>query len=198
MTKHHTWRLGAVAALLLAAGPSEAGVQDVQLLGWLGEGNWELRAVPGRAYLVESPDTSPKRTAKVHTSWTVSAPAIKTWAWGGKRLGYAAKGRAPSVRLVSDKSDDKRADEVSTAWAFEIVSHIRPWRGKVRQSPHIVSKGHSGVTFRAMAKEGPFKGWYLATKEDGKSKKSLVLVREKKNATVFRYVEGYSWVKDRK
>jgi hypothetical protein len=191
-----SWRPAAVAAaLLLAAGPSEAGIQEVQLLGWLGEGNWELRELLGWAYLVKSPDTSPKRTAKVHTSWTVSAPSIKTR--GGKRLGYAAKGRAPSVRLVGDKSDDKRADGVSTAWAFEIVSHIRPWSGK-GQAPYTVYKGHSGVTFRAMAAEGPFKGWYLATKEDSKSKKSLVLVREKKKATVFRYVEDYSWVKDRK
>jgi hypothetical protein len=191
-----SWRLGAVALLLLAAGPSEAGIQESQLLGWLGEGNWELRELLGWAYLVKSPDTSPKRTVKVRTSWTVSAPSIKTR--GGKQLGYAAKGRAPSVRLVSDKSDDKRADGVSTRWAFEIVSHIRPWSGKVGRAPYTVYKGHSGVTFRAMAKEGPYKGWYLATEEDVKGRKSLVLVREKKNAAVFRYVEDYSWVKDQK
>jgi hypothetical protein len=167
-------------------------------VGWLGEGSWELRAVLGRAYLVKSADTSPKRAGDVHTTWTVSAPAIKTWSWGGKRLGYAAKGRAPSVRLVSDKGDDKRTDGASTRWAFEIVSHIRPWRGKVSHSPHTVTKGHSGITFRAVATEGPYKGWYLATKEDGKDKKSLVLVREKKKATGFRYVEDYSWVKDQK
>jgi hypothetical protein len=58
--------------------------------------------------------------------------------------------------------------------------------------------GYEGMTFRAMAAEGPHKGWYLATKDEGKGKKSLVLVREKKHAAVFKYVSTYYWAKQNK
>jgi hypothetical protein len=49
MTKYVTWRPAAVAALLLAAGASRAGHQEVNGVGWPGTGGWELREAKGRA-----------------------------------------------------------------------------------------------------------------------------------------------------
>jgi len=52
------------------------------------------------------------------------------------------------------------------------------------------------MTFRATAAEGPLKGWYLAVKDggkgpDGKGRRRLVLVRARKDATVFKYIGEY-------
>jgi hypothetical protein len=59
MTKRGTWRLGAVAVLLLAAAAAEAGVQGRYTVGWLGLGAWQLREGAGQAYLVRSPYAQP-------------------------------------------------------------------------------------------------------------------------------------------
>jgi hypothetical protein len=181
-----TWRLAAVAAaLLLAVAAAEAGIQHRHTVGWLGVGDWQLREGAGQAYLVESPYVQPvvendrvTRSGNSHR-WEVSSPTIK--AASGALLGYATKGRDPSVRMVSGKGEKG----ASTRWTFEIVSRIRPKRGGDGVN------GSGGITFRAMAAEGPYKGWYLATKDDGEGKKRLVLVREKKNAAVFKYVETF-------
>jgi hypothetical protein len=76
------------------------------------------------------------------------------------------------------------------------VKYLKPREEFVRREE--VRVGDEGITFRAMATEGPYKGWYLATKDDGKEKKRLVLVREKKNAAVFKYVAKYYWAKKTK
>jgi hypothetical protein len=197
MTKRVTWRPAALlSALLLTAGASRAGYQEVNGVGWLGTGSWELREAKGQAYLVKAPHSTPRASWDLHTDWTVSAPAIKTMKAGRDlRLGYDAKGRDPKARVVAANSDDKTegkgAEGASTRWAFEVVERIKPWEGHVKQTQHLVKKGSEGITFRAMATEGPYKGWYLAAKEDGKGKRSLVLVREKKKATVFKYIHVY-------
>ena len=184
----------AVAAALLLAIGARAGFQGSVPVGWLGAGDWQLREVAGEAHLVESPYEQPPvvhgvpkpRTGRGHR-WAVSAPTIK--ADSGRLLGYDTKGRDPTVRLVTD-GKDKAA---STRWAFEVVSRIVAERSKKERD---FKEGPTGMTFRAMAAEGPHKGWYLAVKDggkgpDGKGRRRLVLVRAKKDATVFKYIGEY-------
>jgi hypothetical protein len=189
MTQRVTWRPAAVAALLLAAAAAEAGVQGRYTVGWLGLGAWQLREGEGQAFLVKSPYVQPvvednavrPRPGKSHR-WEVSSPTIK--ADSGRLLGYATKGREPSVRMVG-----KGEEGASTRWSFEIVAHVIPRGGSYWY-------GDGGIRFRAMAAQGPYKGWYLAAKADGEGKlKRLVLVRAKKEATVFKYIEEYYYVR---
>jgi hypothetical protein len=178
MTKRDTCRLAALATLLLAAGWAEASVQAKKVAGWLGAGDWQLRDEDDEAYLVKDLDrVSPEVS---HTSWTVSKATIESSL--GNLLAYDARGRDPNARLVK-----KAGKGDSTRWSFEKVSSI-PLR---RWTSDRTQVGSSGMTFRVRAVEGPYKGWYLATKDDGKGRRSLVLVREKKKATVFKYVEHY-------
>jgi hypothetical protein len=194
MTQRVTWRPAAVAALLLAAAAAEAGIQKRHRVGWLGVGDWQLREGAGQAYLVESPYVQPVvKNDRVTGSgnshrWEVSAPTIT--AGSGQPLGYATKGREPSVRMVSGKGEEG----ASTRWAFEIVSRIRP-------EGVCCKNGDGGITFRVMAAEGPFKGWYLAAeglptegkagKDSAPDKRRLELVRGERDATVFTYVETF-------
>jgi len=163
-------------------------------VGWLGTGDWQLREAKGQVYLEKSPYSG----SAAHTRWSVSAPAIR--ARGGQQLGYDAKGRDPKVRLVTEKSEDKSAEGASARWAFEVVKRLEPRYEFARggRSREEVRVGYEGMTFRAMATEGRYKGWYLATKVDGKGKTRLVLVREKKEAAVFKYVARHYWARENK
>jgi hypothetical protein len=183
MAQRDTWQLAGVAALLLAPGACEASVQVRMTVGWLGTGDWQLRTDEGQVYLVKSPYKGGGR-AGGHR-WAVSNPTIK--APNGTLLGYDAKGRDPSVSLVKAKG----GKGASTRWSFETVSAIVPGESKKGEKEFSFKEGPFGMTFRAMAAEGPYKGWYLATKDDGKGKKRLMLVREKKNATAFKYIDVY-------
>jgi hypothetical protein len=180
-----TWRLAAVAVLLLPAA-AQAAVQERKAVGWLGAGDWQLRKADGRAYLVESPYKEGKKA--VGDWWDVSNPAIK--ASDGALLAYDAKGRDPSVSLVKE-TKEKAARATSTRWAFETVSKIVAPPSKNASKGSGIMEGPSGIRFRAMATEGPYKGWYLAAKDDGKGKKRLTLVRARKDATVFTYIDEY-------
>jgi hypothetical protein len=184
MTNRVTWRLAAVAAaLLLTAGAAEASVQARTVVGWLGAGDWQLREHDDEVYLAEA--AYEEGDVMPHTSWTVSNPTIETSR--GHLLAYDAKGRDPKARLVKEAG---KGD--STRWAFEEVSSISP---KPRRSNCTIQEGPSGMTFRVRAKEGPYKGWYLAAKEGKGGNKALVLVRAKKGATVFKYIEKHSHVR---
>jgi hypothetical protein len=179
MTNCVTWRLAAVAGLLLAAGLAEASVQFTDTVGWLGAGERLLWEGKDPAYLAVGRGYSSREKGR---QWSVSALWIT--AGSGKRLGYDAKGRDPKVQLVGGK--DKGS---STRWTFEIVGHLRPRALKpAPDQPRKLQEGDKGITFRAMAAEGPFKGWYLAAKADGKDKYRLTLVRAKKDSTVFKYI----------
>jgi hypothetical protein len=199
MTNRVTWRLATVAAALLAAGTARAGYQATRSVGWLATGDRYLCESQGQVYLEElSYSESPYSVRGGHTRWSVSAPAISTGKAGrGMKLGYDTKGRNPKVRLVTEKSKDKSAEGASARWAFEIVEYLKPQRELVRRAreEEEVLVGEEGITFRARATDGPYKGWYLATKDDGQGKKRLVLVREKKNAAVFKYVGTYYYAK---
>jgi len=171
----------AAAVTLMAAGAAGASIQVRQSVGWLGEGDWQLRQEKGEVYLVKS---RYKGGARVTHTWAVSNPTIK--GPGGRLLGYDAKGRDPKARLVK-----KAGKGDATRWSFEAVSYISPKRSKSDR----IRVGPSGMTFRVRAAEGPCKGWYLATKADGKDKKALVLVRARKDAAVFTYIEEYYYVR---
>jgi hypothetical protein len=102
--------------------------------------------------------------------------------------GLRRQGRDPNARLVK-----KAGKGDSTRWSFEKVSSISP---KPSRSDDTIQVGPSGMTFRVRAVEGPYKGWYLATKADEEGRlKTLVLVRARKDATVFTYIEKYYYVK---
>jgi hypothetical protein len=181
MTKRDTCRLAALVALLLAAGPAEASVlaKKVKVGGWLGAGDWQVRDEDDEAYLVKDPRRVSLEVS--HTSWTVSKATIESSP--RKLLAYDARGRDPNARLVKEAG---KGD--STRWSFEKVSSIplKRWSSDRNQV------GSSGMTFRVRAVEGPYKGWYLATKDDEVGRrKSLVLVRHRKDATVFTYIEHY-------
>src|SRR5262245_10008176 len=128
--------IAVAAALLLAAGAGEASIQVRQSVGWLGEGDWQLRQEKGEVYLVKSPY---KNGAKVTHTWAVSNPTIK--ASGGRTLGYDAKGRDPKARLVGQ--GEKGA---SVRWSFEAVSRIEPGRRTVNRDV-LMKQGPSGMTF---------------------------------------------------
>jgi hypothetical protein len=181
MGKHITL---VAAALLLAAGPGEASVQAKKVVGWLGAGDWQLRDDGEGVSFAKSPY---KAGAEVrHTSWSVSNPAIKSSR--GNLLAYDAKGRDPKARLVKEAGEGD-----ATRWSFEAVLYIGPKR--VKGDSKLIGQGPSGVTFRVRAFEGPYKGWYLAAKDDKDGKKRLTLVRAKKDATVFKYIEDYYYVR---
>jgi hypothetical protein len=78
------------------------------------------------------------------------------------------------------------------------VSKLEPKSGKGLEAK--MKEGPSGFRFRVLVAEGLFKGWYLAAeetasepKEEGKGKgpavRRLKLVRERRDATVFTYIE---------
>jgi len=192
MKQRVAWQLlGPVAALLLFAGSFHAAIQGKVSTCWLGAGDWQLREGEKEARLVgfkwNRLDDVPRWK---RDCWFVSAPTIKSES--GKFLSYDLKGREPSVYLTKDKGDHTR-------WLFEIVERTRPQDAKSAGKGSGIKEGADGYTFRVLAAEGRFKNWYLAAEDPPKEEKGrkgkeparrrLTLVRGKKQATVFEYVE---------
>jgi len=173
----------AAAVALLAAGAAGASVQARDKVGWLGAGDWQLRDEGGRASFARAPYKPGARVR--HTSWSVSNPTVKSSR--GSLLCYDASGRDPEARLL------KRAGGGDSArWSFEAVSRIHP---KLTDGEERVKEGPAGMTFRLRAAEGPYKGWYLAAKGGEGGKRRLTLVRARKDATVFKYIGEYFYVR---
>jgi len=184
-------------ASLFAGGPSRAGVQGKDTICWLGVGEWQLCMQGAEAYLTERP--LPRKRYYARRSfvgwnrdrWTVSAPTIKTD--GGKFLSYGLKGREPKVYLTEEKGNHTR-------WVFEIGERLRPsWKNS------DFGYGPAGFTFKAIAAEGDFKGWYLGAEdapEKGKGKekearRKITLVRQEKEAPLFTYAETFYYEGER-
>ena len=195
MSRRIAWQLIGPLALLLV-GVVHAGIQRDVSARWLGTAGWELRDGGDGAYLAEGVDSTPHqiRWDRIdaapkwhHHRWAVSAPTIQSD--GGKFLSYSLKGRQPSVYLTKDKGDHTR-------WVFETVERMRPERAK--SSDRKMKEGPEGYSFRVQAAEGEFKNWYLAAEEAPKdrrgAKRRLTLVRSKKQATVFDYVQKCYYV----
>jgi len=171
------------AVRAFGGGPSQGGFQGKDPVRWLGVGDWQLRGDESEPYLVLRPLPREDRLTERHC-WAVSAPTIKAEA--GKFLAYDLKGREPRVYLTREKGDHAR-------WLFEVGERLRP--GPKKKSSF--KEGREGFTFKAIAAEGEFKGWYLAaedapkTEKDKKpaARKRLTLVRQAEKATLFSYVE---------
>jgi hypothetical protein len=186
MKRRVLWQFGLTVIVLTGAGTSHAGIQVSSTVCWLGTGNWQLREKEGDVRLVPcSWQESAALPKDKRHQWEVSAPTIKSQS--GKFLGSDPKGRGPSVYLVKDKG-------VNTRWAFDIVAKVRPRNlSKIEMS----KEGPSGFRFRVKMAEGPFKNWYLAAEEvaaepqqgQAAATRSLRLVRDAKDATVFTYIE---------
>jgi hypothetical protein len=203
MIRRIAWSLIGPLALLLVVGSIHGAIQRKISACWLGAGDWHLQEGEKDAHLVElagkAEASSPRRIRwdRVETSrdvkwkhdrWVVSAPTIKSET--GKFLSYALKGREPAVYLTKDKGDHTR-------WVFEIVERVRPERSK--SSDRNMKEGSEGFSFRVQAAEGQFKNWYLAAEDAPKDKKEpvkrrLTLVRSKKQATEFEYVQTCYYV----
>jgi hypothetical protein len=186
MKRRVMWQFGLAVVLLAGAGTTRAGIQVRATVCWLGTGNWQLREKEGDVYLVACrwQRSAALPEAKRH-QWQVSTPTIESQS--GKFLASDPKGRTPSVYLVKHKG-------VNTCWTFDIVANIRP---RPSSESEKCKEGPSGFRFRVKMAKGPFKNWYLAAKEataepqesQGAATRSLKLVRDAKDATVFTYVE---------
>jgi hypothetical protein len=186
MKRRVLWQFGLTVIVLTGVGTSYAGIQLRSTVCWLGTGNWQLREKEGDVRLVAcSWQKSAALPEDKRHQWEVSAPTIKSQS--GKFLGSDPKGRSLSVYLVKDKG-------VNTRWAFDIVAEVRPRTLSVMEK---FKEGPSGFRFRVKMAEGSFKNWYLAAEEvaaepqqgQAAATRSLRLVRDAKNATVFTYIE---------
>jgi len=197
MIRRIAWRqqpigsLLALLLLLLAAGSFlQAAIQGTTSARWLGTSGWQLQEEGKEARLVEFEWNRVDLPARwKRDCWFVSAPTIKSES--GKLLAYGLKGREPSVYL---SSSDKEGDH--TRWLFEVVERTRPRDAKSAGKGSGIKEGPEGFTFRVQAARGEFKSWYLAAEDppkvregEGRVKRRLTLVREKKQATVFEYVK---------
>jgi hypothetical protein len=183
--------IGSLALLLLAAGSFQAAIQRKTSACWLGTGDWQLREEGKEARLVEfkwNRVDLPARSKR--DCWYVNAPSIRSES--DQLLAYGLKGRQPSVYLSSDEGEHTR-------WLIEIVERTRPRDPKSKSAVKGIKEGPEGFTFRALVARGEFKNWYLAAEDPPKEQKErndkgavtrrLTLVRGKKQATIFEYVQ---------